>query len=526
MNRFIQFFALHQRLAWFSILALSVAAALLTGISDRSAREQQQLSLLNKEVQYASAEIIGKTLDVNLMGAVEVLGLIDPQIKQEASSGRVAGDHNVLTTLAAMGHHYGAQGALIVSKDGIVMSNWDRINTPATGFDVSFRPYYQIAMQGKSNVYAAISMTNADRSLYLTAPIFPEPTKASSPIGAVVALTGIEHIDTLLKDRFDIALLLSPQGLVFASSRTEWIGMLAEQLDAQRLAAIRELKQFGAMFANKDPAILPINTHSGFQTVDGKHFAVAQAPVKWNDPYGDWRLLVYEDLTRTITWQPSLLKAAGVGLLGVLLGWMWLHLLKGRYRQIQSNLQLRAYADQQAARVTYRAHVALTAQALQRCQSMAEMAQVFLRDTRELLGAVQGALYVVDERDPNSLRLAGAAACAETPSTTLALGEGLLGECAVTRSKLVIATPPTGIWTLRSGLGDSQPAALLLTPLIVQDTLVGVLELAVLQLPDDEANSKLDELAALLANNLEILRGNLQLQHLAKHVANNTGLSA
>ncbi len=526
MNGFIQFFAVHRRLAWLAILALSIAAALWTGISDRKVRERHQLSLLNKEAQYASSALLAKTLNVNLMGAVELLGLLDPQIKQEASSGQMADDHKVLTTLSAMANHYGAQGALVVSKDGLVMSNWDRANTPATGFDVSFRPYYQIAMQGKSNVYAAISMTTADRSLFLTAPIFSEQTRASSPIGAVVALTNLEPIDAVLKRRFDIALLLSPQGLVFASSRPEWNGMLAEQLDAQRLAAIRELKQFGALFASKDPAILPINTQLGLQTVEGRLFAVADAPVKWNDPYGDWRLLLYEDLSRTLTWQPSLLRACGVGLLCLLLGWMWLHLLKGRYRQIQSNQQLRAYAEQQAARVAYRAQVALTAQELQHCQSMAEMAQVFLRDARELLGAVQGALYVVDDRDPNRLRLAGAAACAETPSPTLELGEGLLGECAATRSTFAIATPPAGIWTLRSGLGDSQPKALLLTPLIVQSTLVGVLELAVLQMPDDDANSKLEELAALLANNLEILRGNLQLQHLARHAANSTGPSA
>jgi hypothetical protein len=124
------------------------------------------------------------------------------------------------------------------------------------------------------------------------------------------------------------------------------------------------------------------------------------------------------------------------------------------------------------------------------------------------------------------LRLAGTAACANAPSATLMLGEGLLGQCALARTPLVIATPPAGIWTVRSGLGDTQPAALLMTPLIVQDALVGALELAVLAIPDDDANSKFAELTALLANSLEILRSNLQLQSLAKHTSELTGSSA
>lgn len=526
MNEFIRFFALHRKLAWLAILLLSGGVGLLAGISDRSAREQQQLSLLQTEAERTSVEIMAKTLNVNLMGAIELLGLIDPQIKQEASSGLIAKDAHVLSTLTTLANFFGAQGALIVSKDGIVMSNWDRKNTPATGFDVRFRPYYKIAMQGQSNVYAAVSMTNADRSLYFTSPVYSEPTKASTSIGAVVALTDVSHIDTLLRSRFDIALLLSPQGLVFASSRADWIGMMAEKVATQRLAEIRALKQFGTMFADKDPSVLPISTRSGLQTIASAHFAVAEAPIKWNDPYGDWKLLVYEDLTRATTWQPSLLKAGGAGLICLLLGWMWLRILRGRYIQMQSNLQLRAYAEQQAARVAYRAQVALAAEHLQRCPSMAELAQIFLRSARETLGAVQGVLYVVDDLDPNLLRLAGAAACADAPSATLMLGEGLLGQCALARTPLVIATPPAGIWTVRSGLGDTQPAALLMTPLIVQDALVGALELAVLAIPDDDANSKFAELAALLANNLEILRSNLQLQSLAKHTSELTGSSA
>lgn len=512
MNTLSVFFALHRRLAWATVLAVSLAAAVLVGWSDLRAREQLLASQLQTEARRSSIEIMSTTLNGNLMGSITLLGLIDGNIKQDATNGLRSLDSNIMGTLSTVGGAFGAEGVFIVGQDGIVKTSWDRLDKPSTGLDVRFRPYYQKAMQGQTSVYAAISMARGDRALYFTAPVFSEYAKSRNGIGGVVARTNLAQVDALLKDRFDVALLLSPQGVVFASSKPDWHGMVDGEPDAQRLAAIRELRQFGKLFDERQPLSLPVAARDGMQLVDGQRFAVAAAEVDWNDPSGPWKLVLMSKLSNTVPWAPSAWTAGAAGVLSLLLGWMWLHLLRGHHAQTQANLQLQAYAHQQEANVAYRARLAGVAAQLQHCSTLAELAQVFLREVRDLLGAVQGVLYVSDPRSPQVLHLVGSAACAEPPATTLVLGEGLLGQCAQERRTQVIPTPPDGIWRLRSGLGNTQAATLLLASLVVQDALVGALELALLGPADAVQTAQFEELVALLATNVEIQRRNLQLQ--------------
>ena len=51
-----------------------------------------------------------------------------------------------------------------------------------------------------------------------------------------MARTGLQKVDELLRGKADIALLLSPQGVVFASSRKEWIGHLSGTPTPERLS--------------------------------------------------------------------------------------------------------------------------------------------------------------------------------------------------------------------------------------------------------------------------------------------------
>ena len=107
------------------------------------------------------------------------------------------------------------------------------------------------------------------------------------------------------------------------------------------------------------------------------------------------------------------------------------------------------------------------------------------------------------------LRLAACFAGSEHVKEEIALGESLLGECALAGQSQVIETPPSGIWTINSGLGHSQPAALLLGPIRAQGDLLGVVELAVLKAPDDDLKTLFNEMLELLALNLKLASRNL-----------------
>lgn len=514
MNRIAAFFACRPRVAWAAAIALSLLAGLVVALTDISRREEQHLSLLQTEARRTSFEITSSTLNGNIMGSITLLGLIDGDIKQDATNGLLSLDSHIAGTLNAVGGSFDAEGVFIVGEDGIVKTSWDRINKPSTGLDVRFRPYYKMAMKGQTSVYAAVSMARGDRSLYFTAPVFAERAKSHIGTGAVVARTNLDRVDALLKGKFDQALLLSPQGVVFASTTTEWVGMLEGTASAERLKAIRELKQFGPLFEKTDPKPLPLDATARFQLLDGRRFAVGVAPVQWNDPSGDWTLVVMEDLDRSVSKQQSLLAGAATALLGLVLGWMWINLLRGRRVQDEANAQLKAHAQQQEANAAFRARLASTSLHLQRCEALDDLARVFLREAQDLLGVVHGAVYAVPAQGREYLQLIGSSASADPPPPELELGEGLLGQCAKGRQTRMILTPPDGFWTVRSGLGSTQPTALMLAPLVLQDRLIGMVELAVLKVPHDDATSQLEEIAALLTNSMEILRRNLRTKDL------------
>ncbi|MES2877881.1 MAG: C4-dicarboxylate transporter [Pseudomonadota bacterium] len=514
MNRLTRFFAYRLRLAWATALLLSLLLGLLVTVANVRIGDGQRLSLLQTEAQRTSIQIMSSTLNGNLMGAISLLGLIDGDIKQEASNGLQSLGAHVQATLSTLGNSFGAEGIFVVSQDGIVKTSWDRINKPSTGLEVRFRPYYQMAMKGQTSVYAAVSMARGDRSLYFAAPVYSEHARATAGIGAVVARTNLEQVDGLLKGKFDKALLLSPQLVVFAATTDEWLGSLEGQSTPARLTAIRELKQFGAMFEKTEPKPLPFAAVTGLQNFEGRRFAVATAPVKWNDPSGDWHLVVMEDLAVSVPVQRFWFEGAAMTLFGLLLSWMWIGMLRGRRAQYEADQQLKAYAQQQEATADLRSRLAQTSVRLQRCETLEQLSGVFLAEAYALFGVVQGVVYAVSQEDAHSLILLGARACAEPPPTTLTLGEGMLGQCAKERRLQLLATPDDGFWSMRSGLGNARPAALLLAPMALHDTLIGVVELAFVQMPQDQTAGQLEEMVALLTNSLEILRRNLQIKML------------
>jgi C4-dicarboxylate-specific signal transduction histidine kinase len=507
MNRMAHVLAHNRVLARATVLLLSLGMALLFGWLDLRMREDQRLSLLQTEAQRSSIEIMSQTLNGNLMGSITLLGLTDRDIKQEASNGLLSQDAHIPATLSTLGNAFRAEGVFVVGQDGLVKSSWDRVNKPSTGLDVKFRPYFQMALRGQNSVYAAVSMARGDRSMYFAAPVFSEHARGNTGIGAVVARTDLSSVDALLRDKFDISLLQSPQGVVFAGNRAEWIGFVDTVPTAQRLRSIRELKQFGAMFERADPQVLPLQADADFQTLGGHRYAMASAGVNWNDPSGHWRLLVLEDLGRTLPLWPSASRAAAAGVLTLLLGWMLLHLLRGRQAQALANTQLQAYAREQETQLAYRARLAAISLQFQRCHTPMALAQLFLSEARALLGAYQGVVFYRDAAAAGTvLRLLASSAASAAVPVELVQGEGLLGQCVLDGQLRVITIREDGFWNLRSGLGHTRPAALVIAPLSLQGAVQGVLELALLEPP---APSRLDELQAmvdLLALNLEILR--------------------
>lgn len=92
----------------------------------------------------------------------------------------------------------------------------------------------------------------------------------------------------------------------------------------------------------------------------------------------------------------------------------------------------------------------------------------------------QAGLFFI--KNENLLHLMGRYAYTEhaEAKATIALGEGLIGQAARDQKSLVLHQIPENALMITSGLGESRPSQLLITPLAIDGRVIGVLELATL----------------------------------------------
>jgi C4-dicarboxylate-specific signal transduction histidine kinase len=503
MNPGTRLLGTDRRIVWMLVMIISIAAGAAAWILARDVREDARAALLKNEARRLGIELMSQTVNGSLIGAAAFLGLTDEDVKRDAR-GEVAPNGAAVTRLLRIiANNPNADGAFVVGQDGFIKSSFGT-GKSSTGADVRFRPYYKAAREGKASVYAAVGTTTGLRTLYFAAPAYQGDTAESATIGAVIARGGMAPIDRLLKGRSEIALLLSPQGVVFAGNRDEWIGALDTRPSPERLKEIRALKQFGTMFDSKEPAILPISPTAERAVVGAGRFAIAREAVQWNDPLGDWQLVLMEDLTTTVAASQNHIIGIVVAL--TVLGLLVAFTLTTRSRQEQRAAagQLAAFAERQQRAVANKSKLAAAAIKLQQAHEAGDIAQTFLVQAHQVLRAFQGVVYVMADGDSQRMTLAASYACADAPHAELLAGEGLLGECALAGEAQVIETPPGGIWSIQSGLGHTRPAALMMAPVAVQGVLLGVVELAVLDVPDEETRQMFGEMVELLALNLKL----------------------
>jgi len=498
----IERIARHPLRNWAVVLLLAVAAAWLAASVSRGNRERARLEYLDIDVQRDAIAAMSLTLDSNLMGAISLLGWIEPDIKKECLEPIPPNQPAISALLESVARGHRVQGIFVVAKDGFVKSSWDDSGKPSTGIDVRFRPYYKEAMAGRNNIYAAVSLARGDHALYFAAPVYPAMARSGDPIGVVVARTDMDKIDRLLNRAGRHAMLLSPQGVVFASSRHEWRGMLAGEATEAKLKEIRAVRQFGKQYEDKAPLPLPFSVQPGMRQIDGHEFAVAAAEVDWHDPSGSWKLVLLEDLDQTVAVGSDLPAAALAAFFVTLLGAAALRAVRSQAAQQIVHRQLEQVAREQEARAERKMQLAGLALSMQRAPDHKARLDAFLIQCQQLFGAMQGTVYTAEG---GALVLAASYACTAAPAR-LAMGEGLLGQCALEGQARVLGAgeADSAAWRISSGLGSAAPGALLLAPVQLQARLLGAVELAVLQAPDAATYEQFLSAVELLAINMTV----------------------
>ncbi|HEY4302725.1 MAG TPA: HAMP domain-containing protein [Candidatus Didemnitutus sp.] len=123
---------------------------------------------------------------------------------------------------------------------------------------------------------------------------------------------------------------------------------------------------------------------------------------------------------------------------------------------------------------------------LQGQRDLSTVGKMLLSELSPLVNAQQGTIYQVDlvEDDDNDkmlLRLLASYAQAQGLPETIRAGEGLMGQCAVEKQRILLNDIPSSYIRVQSSLGAAPPANVVVLPVLFEGQPKAVVELAALQ---------------------------------------------
>ncbi len=176
---------------------------------------------------------------------------------------------------------------------------------------------------------------------------------------------------------------------------------------------------------------------------------------------------------------------------------------------------LQSVALQMETQSWIKSHLASISNALQTVTSFTDLTRILFSEVAPLMQIGHGAFYVYEE-EQRRLRMLGGYAFRERKALGqyFSLGQGLVGQCAMERTPIILTQPPADYIRIGSSLADETPGSILVLPIVRNERLLGVLELATLTRFGTREQALLDGLMPVLAMNLEILERSVKTNKL------------
>jgi HAMP domain-containing protein/signal transduction histidine kinase/CheY-like chemotaxis protein len=157
---------------------------------------------------------------------------------------------------------------------------------------------------------------------------------------------------------------------------------------------------------------------------------------------------------------------------------------------------------------------------LQGQRDLANVGRMVLSELCPVVSALQAEFYVLDQQDDGEswLTLLGSFASEGQGALgkRVALGQGILGQCALERRKIILDDPPTTYLRVSSGLGDAPPRSVMVLPLIFEGQVKGVLELASFEGFNPTHHALLEQLTESIGIVLNTIEANMRTEGLLK----------
>jgi signal transduction histidine kinase/CheY-like chemotaxis protein/HAMP domain-containing protein len=157
---------------------------------------------------------------------------------------------------------------------------------------------------------------------------------------------------------------------------------------------------------------------------------------------------------------------------------------------------------------------------LQGQRDLTTVGRLILSELAPVVSAQHAEFYVLNSNVDGNQQLTLLASYASHGQSALGRqiepGEGLVGQCAIERQKVVLESIPDGYIRISSGLGDAPPRNILVLPVVFEGQVKGVLELASLECFTPMHHGFLDQLTESIGIVLNTIQANMRTEDLLK----------
>jgi len=158
---------------------------------------------------------------------------------------------------------------------------------------------------------------------------------------------------------------------------------------------------------------------------------------------------------------------------------------RGEVAELKDNIttmiaNLRETTERNKEQDWLKTNVARFTSMLQGQRDLVTVAKTLLSDLVPLVQAQQGAIYQLTSANNEEPILQLLAAYARRPSQPerIPLGEGLVGQCAVEKQRIILDDVPPDYMRISSSLGDACPSSIVVLPLLFEGQIQAVVEVA------------------------------------------------
>jgi HAMP domain-containing protein/CheY-like chemotaxis protein/signal transduction histidine kinase len=194
----------------------------------------------------------------------------------------------------------------------------------------------------------------------------------------------------------------------------------------------------------------------------------------------------------------------------------------GEVAELKDNINtmidnLRLTTDRNTEQDWLKTNLARFTSMLQGQRELSTVGRMLLSELAPLVNAQQGVLYQMVADESGSLNLLSSFATAEDGHpNTVRVGVGLVGQCALDKRRMLITELPANTVPIRSGLFEAIPRNVIVLPVLFEDRVKAVIELASLNAFTASHLAFLEQLTASIGIVLNSIEATMQTEGLLK----------